>query len=294
MEYKMKNKTFMNAYIKDIVCEANARNVYGLCDFNFPKYVFRNVDIGDKLIHVWTSNRGESGNWGIQYWTVSAEEVEVIKINEDSFEVTGGKVVPLKKTASKIDTVEKTEVIIDPAVDRYDTGAWTEHARSTRKVKESYGDGVYPASFLLKYYNNTEKGYSLIGGGGSYSGPDFDTLKQIAQEEKSVKRMLAKSAKATEESYEPQEKDVQRILDMIEKAGGLTFFNFYAFNMLDYVSKSSYRDEDFYDGMLRFYQWYAFTFPERISEWQRRKYYLPTSAPSRRTITKRIKCTVSF
>lgn len=65
----MKNK-FIQAYYKDIITESDASNEYGLCDFQFPKYTFRNIEVGDKLIHIWTSNRGESGNW--RYFTLDS------------------------------------------------------------------------------------------------------------------------------------------------------------------------------------------------------------------------------
>lgn len=246
------HEKFLKAYLTDIISEASAGRVYGLCDFNFPKYTFRNVEVGDKLVRVWTSNRGESGNWGIQHWTVSAQEVEVLSVFDDHFVVTGDKQVPLKKSASKITTIEKTDTLRDPGLDRYDTGPWTEHGISHRKVKESYGDGIYPASFLLKYYNNTEKGYSLIGGGGSYSGPDFETLKEIASTEKKVKQIKQRAAVVTD--GEADEKDIQRIVDILTKSE-VTFRNYFDFYYI--------RRETDNKRFKNFEAWYDYTFPER-------------------------------
>lgn len=233
---------------------------------------------------------------GISHWTVSAKEVEVTEVTDTYFVVTGNKQVPLKKSASKIDTIEKLETIRSDALDRYDTGPWTEKGTTTRKVKESYGDGVYPASFLLKFYNNTKKSYSIIGGGGSYSGPDFETLKAIAQTEKFVQKV-----KATSEKYEmdknniaADDKDIQRIYDILTKSN-VQFHNYFDFSELNkFHDATLYTKRDLnkmyasWDGhrkvkeiedqantwkkMFNFTHWYYFTFPDRLHSFTKYRY----------------------
>lgn len=199
-----------NLLMEDI---KKAYRMYGLADFKFPKYRFSNVNVGDKLIYVYTSNYGFSGNWQIPYWTVNAEVVEVIEVLSNAFKLNNNMIVN-KANSSTIETYTDTIEVRSGAVDTYDFH--TPQSYTTEKQTRRYGKGVYPASFLLKYYDNHEKGYSLIGGGGSYEGIDYDSLKEIALTESTVQKMKAKRSENVDQ-ITPTEKDIQRILDMLNQ-----------------------------------------------------------------------------
>lgn len=190
---------------------------YGLSDFKFPKYKFGKVNVGDTYIYVYTSSVGESGNWNIPYWTISAKVVKVIEVKDNGFKLDNGLIVN-KNNNVQIETQTETRSGYSDAIDSYDFGEHTKGAEQTYKVTRKYGKGVYPASFLLKYYDEHIKGYSLIGGGGSYKGPNKEELMNIAKQETDIVNTINKKAKnnLSDDQITPDEKDIQRIYDLFK------------------------------------------------------------------------------
>ena len=207
----MKIDSFTKAYL-NIINEDAAYNIIGLSNFSFPKYKFKNVSVGDELVYVYTSDTGRSGAWGISYWYVTSKKVKVVEVNGNNFTLDNG-ITVIDNTSGKMTTEKYTEKVLDnTGTDMYDLH--TELPETTRTYTESHGSGVYPASFLLKYYTNSEQIRTPIGGGGNYRGLSFDELKEMALKEQSVQKELKKSIGT---KLEPTEKDIERIKDVLYK-----------------------------------------------------------------------------
>lgn len=207
----MKIDTFTNAYL-NLINEDAAYNIIGLANFKFPRYKFKNVSVGDELVYVYTSDTGRSGAWGISYWYVTSKKVKVVEVNGNNFTLDNG-ITVIDNTSGKMTTEKYTENVLDATgTDMYDLH--TELPETTRTYTESKGSGVYPASFLLKYYTNSEQIRTPIGGGGNYRGLSFDELKEMALKEQSVQKELKKSIGT---KLEPTEKDIERIKDVLYK-----------------------------------------------------------------------------
>lgn len=207
----MKIDNFTKAYL-NIINEDAAYNIIGLANFSFPKYKFKNVSVGDELVYVYTSDTGRSGAWGIPYWYVTSKKVKVVKVDGNNFTLNNG-ITVIDNTSGKMTTEKYTEKVLDStATDTYDLH--TELPETTRTYTESKGSGVYPASFLLKYYINSEQIRTPIGGGGNYRGLSFDELKEMALKEQSIQKELKKSIGT---KLEPTEKDIERIKDVLYK-----------------------------------------------------------------------------
>lgn len=204
----MKQDVFTKTYLNLI--NESSWDIIGLEHFNFPKYTYGKVNVGDELVYVYIGDRGESGRWAIKYWYVYSKKVTVTEVDGKTFKLDNGLTVVNGKSG-KLTTTTRTETYLDASyTDAYDTH--TPLPTATRKVTDVDGEGVYPASFLLKYFVNKEKGYSLIGGGPSYRGLSFDELKEMALKETSVQKQLTKQIGVKTEATE---KDIERIKDLL-------------------------------------------------------------------------------
>lgn len=223
---------FTKAYL-NLITESSDDDI-GLEDFPFPKYRYSHVEVGDELVYIWSGNHGESGRWGIPYWYVYSEKVTVTEVDDKNFKLDNG-IVVLKNKSSEITTKEYYDTYLDASgTDTYDFH--TPLPTKTVKKKQSDGKGVYPASFLLKYYVNKKKGYSLIGGGPTYKGLNFDQLKEMALKEKNVQKQLTKQVGVKTEATQ---KDIDRMNDILQ-LDNLEFYvnlfgNFVDSNIFDYA-----------------------------------------------------------